>query len=207
MSNILGDYARNAQALSLARRSVDGAAATPDMARLKGARFVTVPEPEKGLDLNVALITQLTGGDTYTARHLNAHPFEFKPEFKLFIITNHLPKTADYTVFMSGRVKIIPFNRHFTEQEQDKGQKSFFRRQENKSAILNFLVRGWRLILEAGFDVPPCVDAAIEAYHSEADIIGVFLSEHTIEEENSRLSTSLLYSYYAEGRKPTATSL
>jgi putative DNA primase/helicase len=79
VSNLLGDYARNTQAQSLARRSADGAAAAPDMARLKGARLVTVPEPEKGLELNIALIKQLTGGDTYTARFLNANPFEFKP--------------------------------------------------------------------------------------------------------------------------------
>jgi len=70
-------------------------------------------------------------------------------------------RTADDTVFMSGRVKIIPFNRHFTEQEQDKGLKSFFRKRENKNSILNFLVWGWRLILEVGFDPPPCVDAEI----------------------------------------------
>jgi len=48
VANILGDYTRNAQAQSLTKRGVDGAAATPDMARLKSARLVTVPEPERG---------------------------------------------------------------------------------------------------------------------------------------------------------------
>jgi len=201
VANLLGDYARNAQAQSLARRSFDGAAATPDMARLKGARLVTVPEPEKGLELNIALIKQLTGGDTYTARFLNANPFEFKPEFKLFINTNHLPRTADDTVFTSGRVKIIPFNRHFSEQEQDKSLKALFRRRENKSAILNWKISGWRLILEVGFDVPSSVDAAVEAYRAEADIIGSFLSEYTNVDENGRILTSQLYALYAEWAK------
>jgi putative DNA primase/helicase len=200
-ANLLGDYTRNAQAQSLAKRGVDGAAATPDMARLKGARLVTVPEPEKGLELNIALIKQLTGGDTYTARFLNANPFEFKPEFKLFINTNHLPRTADDTVFTSGRVKIIPFDRHFSEQEQDTGLKKYFRKSANKSAILNYLVEGLRLIRDVGFDTPPRVNAAIEAYRSEAEIIGVFLSEHTIAEDGGRLSTSLLYSHYAAWAK------
>ncbi len=198
---IMGDYSRNTQAQSLARRSIDGSAATPDMARLKGARLVTVPEPEKGLELNIALIKQLTGGDTYTARFLNANPFEFKPEFKLFINTNHLPRTADDTVFASGRVKIIPFERQFTEQEQDKGLKKLFHRKENKSAILNWAVTGWRLIKEVGFDTPPRIAAAIETYRSEADLIGIFLSEYTSAEEKGRLSTSLLYSYYSSWAK------
>jgi putative DNA primase/helicase len=133
------------------------------MARLKGARLVTVPEPEKGLELNIALIKQLTGGDTYTARFLNANPFEFRPEFKIFINTNHLPRTADNTVFTSSRVKIIPFERHFEENEQDTGLKKLFRKEINKSAVLNWAVEGWRLIQETGFDAPPTVDAAIEA--------------------------------------------
>jgi putative DNA primase/helicase len=196
IANLLGDYTRNAQAQSLSRRSIDGSAATPDMARLKGARLVTVPEPEKGLELNIALIKQLTGGDTYTARFLNANPFEFKPEFKLFINTNHLPRTADDTVFTSGRVKIIPFNRHFDVSVQDTGLKKLFRKSKNKSAILNWAVMGWWMVRETGFDAPPTVDAAIEAHRAEADIIGTFLSEHTVTDENSRLSTSLLYSHY-----------
>ena len=73
--------------------------------------------------MNIALVKQLTGGDTYTARFLNENPVEFKPEFKIFINTNHLPRTSDDTVFLSGRVKLIPFDRHFLPHEQDNGQK------------------------------------------------------------------------------------
>ena len=153
------------------------------------------------MELNIALIKQLTGGDTYTARFLNANPFEFKPEFKLFINTNHLPRTADDTVFTSGRVKIIPFDRHFSEQDQDTGLKKYFRRSDNKSAILNWLIEGYRLLLETGFAAPPRVEAAIEAYRSEADIIGVFLAEYTIGKEDGRVPTAELYALYADWAK------
>ena len=201
VANLLGDYTRNAQAQSLSRRSTDGSAASPDMARLKGARLVTVPEPEKGLELNIALIKQLTGGDTYTARFLHANPFEFKPEFKLFINTNHLPRTADDTVFSSGRVKIIPFDRHFTETEQDNGLKKLFRKSKNKSAILNWALIGWWMVRETGFEAPAKVAAAIDAYRLEADIVGSFLTEHTVVSENGRVSTSELYSMYSDWAK------
>jgi putative DNA primase/helicase len=160
-----------------------------------------MPEPEKGMELNAALIKQLTGGDTYTGRFLNENSFEFTMEGKIFINTNHLPRVSDDTVFASGRAKIIPFERHFTENEQDKGLKQFFRRMENKSAILNWLVWGYRLILEVGFDPPQRVVEAVAAYRQEADVIGVFLAEYTVAEEKSRLSTSLLYSHYAAWAK------
>jgi putative DNA primase/helicase len=38
---------------------------------------------------------------------------------------------------------------------------------------------------------------AIAAYRQEADIIGCFLAEYTVEREKSRLSTSELYIHYA----------
>ena len=43
------------QPQTLSRRPNDGAAPSPDIARLKGARLVNMPEPEKGLELNIAL--------------------------------------------------------------------------------------------------------------------------------------------------------
>ena len=55
---ILGDYARTIQPQTLSRRSSDGSAASPDIARLKGARLVNMPEPEKGLELNTALVVK-----------------------------------------------------------------------------------------------------------------------------------------------------
>ena len=45
------------------------------------------------------------------------------------------------------------------------------------------------------------MDAAIEVYRSEADIIGVFLSEHTCGKENGRVATSELYAVYADWAK------
>ena len=74
---ILSDYARSVQPQTLSRRPSDGASPSPDIARLKVARLVNMPEPEKGLELNVALIKQLTGGDTYTGRFLHENPVEF----------------------------------------------------------------------------------------------------------------------------------
>jgi phage/plasmid-associated DNA primase len=67
--------------------------------------------------------------------------------------------------------------------------------------VLNWAVEGWRLIQETGFDAPQTVDAAIEAYRSEADIIGSFLSEHTTGQGDGRIPTTELYSLYADWAK------
>ena len=89
-------------------------------------------------------------------------------------------------MFASGRAKIIPFKKHFTEAEQDKTLKQKFREGKANSAILNWLVMGYRLMMEVGFDAPPSVVQAIAEYREEADVIGVFLAEFTCGKENGR---------------------
>jgi putative DNA primase/helicase len=200
-AHVLGEYARTIQPQTLSRRPSDGSAASPDIARLKGARLVNMPEPEKGLELNVSLVKQLTGGDTYTGRFLNENPIEFAPECKILINTNHLPRTSDDTVFTSGRVKLIPFDRHFSPEEQDAGLKKLFRRRDSMSGILNWMIEGCRLLKAEGLTVPAKVRAAIYAYRQETDIFGQFLCEHTIGEDGARTPTSALYSHYTSWAK------
>jgi putative DNA primase/helicase len=201
VGTVLGDYCITAQPQTFARRNSDGSAASPDTARLKGARLINIPEPEKEMTLNSALIKQLTGGDKYAGRYLNENIFEFRMEGKPFINTNHLPRVSDDTVFASGRAKIIPFRRHFGDNEQDKTLKQKFREGKAKSAILNWLVDGYRLLLEVGFDAPPAVVQAVAEYREEADVIGVFLSEYTSAKENGRVATTELYARYAQWAK------
>lgn len=62
---------------------------------------MNISEPEKKITLDAALTKRLTGNDTITARYLHENSFEFRPNFKVFINTNHLPQsvidaTAEY---------------------------------------------------------------------------------------------------------------
>ena len=99
--------------------------------------MVNISEPDKKMVLSATLVKTLTGNDKITARFLNENSFEFYPQFKFFINTNHLPKVTDVTVFSSGRVKVIPFERHFDERDQDKGLKGRLSQPKNLSGVLN----------------------------------------------------------------------
>ncbi len=198
VSHLLGEYARTAQPETLAKKSTDGSTPTPDIARLKGARFLNMPEPERGLELNAALIKQLTGGDSFTGRFLHENPFEFIPEFKIFINTNHLPRTGDDTIFSSDRVKLIPFERHFNPKEQDTGLKAHFREKENLSGVFNWLIQGYKLLKEEGLIVPEKVLNATKEYRQETDIVGTFLNDTLMISEGSRITTSGLYRKYTD---------
>ena len=204
---LLGDYAKTASAATISHRSADGTKASPDIARLMGTRLVNINEPDRNLILNAAVVKQLTGGDTLVARFLNENLFEFMPEGKFFVNTNHLPQIVDTTVFTSGRVVIIPFERHFAEQEQDRGLKRYLRRPGNLSGILNWLIEGYRMFRSDGLRPSARIKAAIAEYAVESDVLGLFLGEAVVPAENGRLSTAALYSVYtawlkARGSRP-----
>jgi len=201
IAHILHEYARTAQPETIAKRSTNGSAPSPDIARLKGARYVGTPEPSKGLELNASIIKQLTGGDTYTGRFLHENPVEFTPDFKIFINTNYLPQTNDDTIFSSGRVKLIPFDRHFEPNEQDTGLKKLFCQENSISGILNWLIEGYRLLTLEGLAVPPRVEQAIANYRVDSDVTGDFLHEILVESDGKRLQTSAIYKKYSAWSK------
>jgi putative DNA primase/helicase len=180
--HMLGDYGRTAQPETVAQKQFASSGnPSEDIARLKGARFVNMSEPDKGLRLNSALVKQVTGGDSVTARFLHQNSFEYRPEYKLFINTNHLPRVTDDSIFASGRVKLIPFERHFSESEQDKGLKGLFKEVKNVSGIFNWFINGLRLIQAEGLEQPKAIRDATAQYREESDTVGLFIGECLVE--------------------------
>lgn len=194
---LLGDYGRAAKPDTIAmRQTVNGAMPSEDIARLAGARFVNISEPDKRLVLSAALVKTLTGNDTITARFLHENSFEFRPQFKLFVNTNHLPQVTDVTLFSSGRVKLIPFDRHFTDAEQDTGLKAALAKPESLSGILNWCLEGLWMIGETGFDMPDAVQAATDAYRQRSDKMGRFVAECLVPDPMGEITTTAAYSAY-----------
>ena len=156
------------------------------------------PEPEKKITLDAALTKRLTGNDTITARYLHENSFEFRPNFKIFINTNHRPNITDLTLFESGRIKIIPFDRHFEENEQDKDLKSTFAKPENISGILNWMLEGYKMFRSQGLAMPDSVVQATMDYQMFSDKMGQFFDECIEEKESSELRRGAIYTRYKE---------
>src|SRR5205823_34233 len=89
LAAVLGpDYAAAAAFTTFLAQRRDGAAPSPDVARLRGTRFVTASEAASTRPFDEPLLKELTGGDTVLARFLNENPFEFRPAFKLWLRAN-----------------------------------------------------------------------------------------------------------------------
>ncbi len=191
-------YAMTIKPESLAvKHNADGRQASGDIARLKGARMLISPEPPKRMLLDVELLKQLTGRDTITARHLHQREIQFKPEFKLFVNTNHLPVVGDDTIFASDRIRVLEFNRHFEPHEQDKELKSKLIEPDNMSGILNWLIEGYLLYRQEGLEPPEEVKQAVANYRQNSDKLGTFIAEVLREDPKTSTKAGDIYTAYA----------
>jgi putative DNA primase/helicase len=139
---------------------------------------------------DVALLKNLLGRDPITARNLYENEYTFIPKFKLFINTNFLPLVTDDTLFQSGRINVITFDRHFKPEDQDKTLKDRLITPENISGIFNWCVEGLRKFRDDGLEPPKAVRDATEEYQKDSDKVGKFIEEclEKLDRENCRAS-------------------
>lgn len=207
---LMGDYGRNADPVLLAMKfNAQSNGPTEELARLAGSRFVNISEPEKKLTIDAALTKRLTGNDTITARYLHENSFEFRAGFKIFINTNYRPNITDLTLFHSGRVKMIPFNRHFNENEQDRGLKALFADPDNLSGIFNWVFEGFKMFIREGLEMPQAVKDATADYELESDKVGQFANlclRHAKGEELRCAAVFDIYKRWCEANNTKALS-
>lgn len=194
---MLGDYAAAALPETLAQQRYASAhGPSEDIARLTGTRFVSMAELDQTLQLSPSLLKRLTGNDTITCRFLRESSFQYQPQFKLFLNTNHLPACLDDTLFRSGRVRVIEFERHIPPEERDLTLKERLRSDTNRCAVLNWALKGLEMLLEDGFDPPECVLSRTEAYRDESDPVKMFVSERLIPTPGALVRTAEVYRAY-----------
>ena len=173
IADMLGGYAANAQPDTImARRDGSGGGPNSDIARLKSIRFVSTEEPSEGVRLNEGLVKQLTGGGKVTCRFLFGDEFEYEPEFKIWIATNHKPVIRGTDVGIWRRIRLIPFEVNIPKERVDRNLK--YKLREEMPQILHWAVDGVKLYAKEGLDMPDCVRKATDEYKSEMDLLQAF---------------------------------
>lgn len=191
---IFGDYASNIQPETLMIKS-SNSSANSDIARLKGARLVTSVEPNEGVRLNEGLLKQLTGDDIVTARKLYGEEFEFRPEFKLWMATNHKPIIRGTDTGIWRRIHLIPFTVQIPEEKVDKKLKEKLMKEID--GIFLWILKGLDLYNKEGLKKPAAVTAAVEEYRGEMDTISRFLEECTVKSFAEPMRAKDLYNAFS----------
>lgn len=200
IGKLFGDYGAVAQAETLmqSKYATNPDGATASMAALHGKRFVAVAEPAKNVSFDVAKIKQMTGNDPITARFLHKNLFTFVPQFKIFMHANTLPNVNDATLFSSNRINIIPFTKHFKEEEMDLSLKDIFLTPEVQSAILNWLIEGLRIIKDKKWIItrPQSIVEAINDYEYRSNREMQFTEECFEIGKENKILFSYVYKAY-----------
>ncbi len=192
--SVFGDYSANIQPETIMVRSAAATAINSDIARLKGARLVTSVEPNEGVRINEGLLKQLTGDDVVTARKLYGDEFEFKPEFKLWMATNHKPIIRGTDTGIWRRIHLIPFTAIIPEERVDKALKHKLTRE--LSGIFRWAVQGCLLWQQEGLKMPARVLESVREYRREMDVISAFVEDRCTVGKGCSVQASVLYAAY-----------
>lgn len=198
IQHLLGDYSTVAPVELICRneRQKNAEAANPVLARLKGKRMVTMSESDTAGKLDEATIKQYTGGEDITARELYQSAITFKPQFTMWLSCNDLPAVKDKSLFASDRVRVIEFNRHFSDEEQDKGLKDYFETPEAMKGIFTWLVTGYFKYHRFGLKMCDDMKKVIKQYEKDNDLVLQFLEEKCEGTDEGYTKAKTLYDNY-----------
>lgn len=173
VAGVLGDYALTATMETLTESRNERH--LTELARLRGARFVSATETEQGRHWAEARIKTITGGDKITANFMRQDHFEFTPCLKLFVAGNHKPGLRSVDEAMRRRLKLVPFMVTIPPKERDPqlGEKL----RVEWPGILRWIVEGCLEWQRIGLAPPDAVRDATDAYFDAQDAMGAWLEE------------------------------
>jgi putative DNA primase/helicase len=193
VADLLGTYAYRAPTDLFLTKP---AGAIPnDVAQLPGRRFVHASETTEGQRLSEALLKDLTGRDTLSARFMRGEFFQFRPICKLWLRTNHKPVIRGTDQAIWDRLRLIPFVVRIDDHQEDKALPEKLRAE--LPGILSWAVQGCLDWQRDGLSRPPAVTTALADYRADMDLLGDFLEETCVLQPYATTSTALFAAYLA----------
>ena len=189
-----GNYACVLPVTVLTQKRVSTGGVSPELVRIKGRRFIISQEPGENESLSVGVMKEITGGDEITARALYKDTVQFKPQGKLYLACNELPRIGG--VDDGGtwrRIRLINFESKFVvnpdpekPHELPLDPDLMTRFPMWAETFMAMLIDHYGKI-DAGkiFD-PPEVVCATDKYKMSNDLLGQFIQETVKEDRTSR---------------------
>ena len=197
LQHAIGDYACVVPISLLTQKRAESTSANCEMVRTKGRRFGITQEPGEEETLNVGIFKELTGGDRIIARGLWKEPIEFKPQFKLFLVCNDLPKIQSDDGGTWRRITVVTHTSKFVDVPtkpnefllDEKLEENFDRWAEPFVAMLINIHATTDL---KHINVPAEVAKDTKRYRMESNDLMMYLEEGIKEDkENTHLSVTI----------------
>lgn len=150
-----------------------------DLSDIPGRRVIFSTESERGGKVAEGYLKRIVSGERIKARPIYGAQFEFNSVSKVWWAMNDKPIIKDTGNSIWRRLKLIPFNRTFTDHDKDPdlGEKL----EVELSGILNFSLDGLRrLRLRGKLPESAAVTKAITEYRHETNAVAQWRDERTI---------------------------
>lgn len=170
-----------------------------DLAPLKPARFVVASESRRYESLNEAKIKAATGGDWIRCAFKYRDHFVYRPQFKIWLVSNHPVKADVDDDAIWYRLKVLQFPNGHAGAE-DKTLKARLKRKETLQGVLTWIVKGAQMWYESknGLDAPWAVEQSTQRQREDLDHVQQWINECLKPEDNNFLPNALLYHSYEQ---------
>jgi putative DNA primase/helicase len=168
----MGDYVSVAHPNTFMHQKYGDSTAQYQLAELAGVRFVGIAETKRRVELEESVVKQITRQDTISARAPYGKPFKYRPQFKLWMSTNHKPEIPDGSEAIWDQLRLIPFTPRFEGKKAD--TKLPVRLREELPGVLAWAVRGCVEWVQHGLGTSKAVDDATAEYRNDTDPIERF---------------------------------
>jgi len=150
-----------------------------DLAPLKPARMIFASESQRNQSLNPAKIKQLTGGDQIRCCFKNKDHFSYRPQFKMWMMSNHGVNGDPEDDALWGRVRVIHFPNSYLGIE-DKSKKEGLKEPGVLQGVLLWAVQGavkWYALGAKGLATPAPVVDITQEHRAKLDYVQQWLDE------------------------------
>ena len=197
VSEALGDYYISCPITIITRKRGASNAASPELARMKGARIGVFQEPGTDETINVGIFKEISGNDKFMVRGLYQEPIEVKSQVKNWMTTNELPEIPSDDGGTWRRLRVIDFASKFVENPDPSNPNEFMLDDSLKgkisqwaSAFASYLIH----IYITKYDVPDKVPEPDEVqcstnkYRKDQDFVREYF-ELSIEATTNKMDT------------------
>jgi len=203
LAAVLGDYAATATLDTFMAARTERH--LTELAGLRAARLVLVPETEAGRSWAEARIKAITGGEKVRANFMRQDHFEFLPQFKLVVAGNHRPTLSNVGEAMRRRLHLVPFSVTIPPERRDRHLQE--KLLGERDGILSWMIAGCAEWQRIGLDPPAAVVDAAAAYFKDEDIIGHWIGEACETGPDRTATSKALFQGWSDWAKATGHAI
>lgn len=197
-------------------KRTQSSSACPELERAgSGVRLCILQEPGESDKINMGILKELSGNDSFYARGLHKDPKDINPMFKLVMICNKPPSIPNSQNDQAtwNRTRIIPFESKFPvddslvpETFEEQMKQKIFHRDPNFADKIPDMLEGvaWLLMdiyksnIGKKIVEPPEVLEATQNYRKRDDYLADFVNEKIVHSDDSTLGFETLYDTFKD---------